>query len=188
MSKAKLYGQSLYTLAEKEGAADIILADLREIESVFREHPGYMKILDSPRMGREDLMNILNEDFFGKVHRYTLSFLKFLSERRMTRHISECLEEYERLYNESRNIFVVEVTTAKPLSDELAKKLVARLESKTGGSVILKKHIDESCIGGIIIDTGGKTIDSSLKSELAGLKQAMTGGTVEVGEENAGSK
>lgn len=174
MSKANIYGESFYTLAEKEGMADEILSELKSITELFKEHPDYVKILDSPQIEKDELMGILNEDFFGKVNRYTLNFLKLLCEKRMVHHIEECLEEYEKLYNEYNHIKVVSVTTARPMGEKLVEKLVEKLEAKTGGRIVLKKRVDESCIGGIIIETDGKRIDSSIKSELSDLKRTLT--------------
>ncbi len=173
MSVPKTYGESLHSLAREEGKAKEILAELKYISELFKEHPDYVKILDSPQIDRDELMEILNQDFFGKVNKYTLNFMKILCEKRMVHHIDECLREYERLYNENNNIKVVNITTAKPVSSSILEKLIFKLEEKTGGSIVLKKRVDESCIGGIIIEMDGKRIDSSVKSELSNLKKSL---------------
>lgn len=118
-------------------------------------------------------MEILNEDFFGKVHRYTMNFLKLLCEKHMVHYLDECLSEYERLYNKENNIHIVNITTAKPMKEELLTRLVRKLEKKTGGKIVLKKHIDESCIGGIIIETDENRIDTSIRSGLEDMKRAL---------------
>lgn len=174
MSNAKIYGSSLHTLAKEEELSEKILSELREISTLFKEHPDYVKILDSPQIARDELMKILDEDFFGKVSRYMLNFLKLLSEKRMVHCINECFTEYEKLYNEDNNIKVVNVTTAKHVSEELIEKIKRKLEEKTGGKIVIKRKVDESCIGGIIIETDGISIDSSIKKELDKMKCALT--------------
>lgn len=173
MSEAKIYGKSLHEVASEEGMAEEILSELLSIAELFRENPDYVKILDSPRIDRDELMEILNQDFFGRVKKYTLNFLKMLCEKRMVHHIDECVREYERLYNEDNNIKVVNVTTAKPMKEEIVNKLITKLEEKTGGNIVLKRRVDESCIGGIIIEMDGKQIDSSVKSGLGRIKKAL---------------
>lgn len=173
MLTAKIYGASLHSLAKEQGEAEKILSELRYISSLFKEYPDYVKILDSPRIGREELTEILNEDFSGKINRYTLNFLKLLCEKHMVRYIDECFKEYERLYNNDNNISVVTVTTAETLSEESAERLVKRLEEKTGGRVILKRRTDKSCIGGIIIETEGMKMDLSVKAELENIKRSL---------------
>ena len=173
MSEIKIYGESLHAAAKEDGVADIILSELKSISELFNKNPEYVQILDSPQIERSELMEILNQDFFGRVHKYTLNFLKILCEKRMVHYIGECLGEYERLYNADNNITVVNVTTAKPMSEEIAAKLITKLEKKTGGRIVLKRRVDESCIGGIIIESDGMRLDSSLRSELSNLKQTL---------------
>ena len=173
MSAPQTYGASLYDLAKDEGMSREILVDLAGIVSLFNEHPAYVKILDSPQIERDDLMEILNEDFLGKVNRYVLNFLKLLSEKHSVHHIGECFKTYEKLNNEDNSIKIVNVTTAKPIGKHLEEKLLQKLEKKTGGKVVLKMHVDKKCIGGIIIETDGIRIDSSIKSGLEDLKKAL---------------
>lgn len=173
MSVSTTYGESLHSLAKEEGMAEEILSELKYISSLFKEHPDYVKILDSPQINRDELMEILNQDFFGKVNKYTLNFLKILCEKHMVHHIDDCFKEYERLYNEDNNIKVVNITTAKPVSETIVEKLVTKLEEKTGGRIVLKRRVDERCIGGIIIEMDGMQIDSSVKSELSNLKRTL---------------
>ncbi len=175
MLVSKTYGESLHSLAKEEGMADEILSDLRYLSEMLDEHPDYVKILDSPQIERDELMEILDQDFFGRVNKYTLNFLKLLTEKHMVHHLDDCFKEYERLYNSDNNIKVVNVTTAKPMSETLLNKLISKLEEKTGGKIVLKKRVDESCIGGIIIESDGMRIDSSVKSELSNLKKALIG-------------
>lgn len=173
MSAAGNYGRSLFELASEEKIEDIVLDDLNGILDLFNDHSDYVKILDSPQIERDELMKILNEDFMGEIHRYTLNFLKILCEKHLVHDFSKCAEEYRKLYNKANNISIVNVTTARELSDSIAKKLEEKLKSRLGGKVVLKKRVDKSCIGGIIIEFDGKRIDSSLKTELANIRQAL---------------
>lgn len=171
---AKIYGSSLYALSKEEGLQEEILSELGYVLKLFQEHPDYVKILDSPQIDHGELMTVLNDDFFGEINRYTLNFLKLLSEKHMVHHLHECFKEYERLYNSENNITIVDVTTARPLKSELKNRLREKLESKIGGKIIIKEHIDESCIGGIIIETDEKRIDADIKTELDKIKRALT--------------
>ena len=173
MSDARIYGESLYELAKDEKISEEILSELKKLNTLFKEHPDYVKILDSPQIPRRELMSILNEDFFGRANGYMLNFIKLLSEKHMVHCLDECLKEFERQYNRYNNIRVVHVTTAKPMSETLAARLVKKLEKKTGGKIILKHKIDHSCIGGIIIKTDNMSIDASVINELNTLRKTI---------------
>lgn len=174
MSMAEIYCKSLYSLAYDEGKTELIYNDLKSVLSLFKENPDYVKILDSPQIGKSKQLGIIDEDFKGAVNEYTLNFLKVLCENRIVRCFDECFTVYEKQYNSDNNIKIVSVTTAKKLTPLLEEKLTKKLKAKMGGSIVLEKHVDETQIGGIIIETDGMRIDSSLKSELNNLKMALT--------------
>lgn len=170
----KTYGISLHALAKEEGLEEEILSELSTMSELFKKHPDYVKILDSPQIDRGELMTILNDDFVGRMHRYTLNFLKLLSEKHMVHHLHDCLKEYEHLYNRENNLHIVDVTTANEMSVSLIERLTCKLEEKTGGKVILKRHVDKSVLGGIIIETEDRQLDASLRAELGKMKKALT--------------
>lgn len=173
MSMPETYGKSLYSLAFDEGITDVIYTDLKNVNTLFKENPDYIKILDSPQIEKSKLLGIIDEDFRGSVNTYTLNFLKILCENRSVRYLSECFDVYKKQYNDDNNVKIVTITTAKPLSSVLEEKLLSKLEARYGGKVVLEKRVDESQIGGIIIEMDGMRIDSSLKSELDNLKKAL---------------
>lgn len=173
MEKQFVYGESIYSLAKDEGIEDKVLDELKGLSALFRENPDYVKILDSPRIDKKELMEILDTDFVSSVDRYTLNFVKVLSERHIVHTLDKCTEEYERLYNMDKNILVVIVTTAKPLNDDMTEKLAKKLEDKTGKRIILEKKTDKDIIGGIIIETDNVRIDKSLKNSLDEIKKIL---------------
>ncbi len=173
MPDTKIYGSSLYYLAKDDGITDIIFSELKEITKLFKENPDYVKILNSHQIEQDELINILNEDFRDNVNVYTLNFIKILSEKHIVHHIDECLKAYEKLYNIDNNIKIVKVITAKPISSIIEEKLIKKLSEKTGSKIVLRKLIDENCIGGIIIKMDGMIIDSSVKTSLLYLKKTL---------------
>lgn len=173
MSLSQTYGNSLYALSKDEGMADEIFSDIKMIVRLFNENPDYLKILNTKFIPKDELLKILNEDFSDRINKYTLNFIKLLCEKHLISHIDECLKAYEILYNKDNKIEIINVTTAKPLDDILEKKIIERMETKTGKKILLKKHIDEKCIGGIIIDMEDVRIDSSVKSQLSKLKKDL---------------
>ncbi len=57
--------------------------------------------------------------------------------------------------------------------DSLAKKLAATLKARVGKDVKLNVAVDDSLIGGLVVKVGSKMIDTSIRSKLANLQNAM---------------
>ena len=66
-----------------------------------------------------------------------------------------------------------EVTSAAALTAEQTAALASVLKAKIGKDVKLKTAVDETLIGGLVVKLGSTMIDTSVKSKLAALKNAM---------------
>ena len=75
--------------------------------------------------------------------------------------------------NASEHISNAKVTSAVQLTDEEKQKLKNKLESVYRGEVNIEYFIDETLIGGLIVDVDGKIMDGSLRSRLHDVKGVM---------------
>ena len=55
----------------------------------------------------------------------------------------------------------------------IVDKLAKTLKASVGKDVIINPSVDESLIGGLIVKVGSKMIDTSIKSKLGNLQNAM---------------
>jgi len=65
------------------------------------------------------------------------------------------------------------VTAAATLSNDQWVRLAETLKARVGKDVKLKVTTDESLIGGLVVKLGSTMIDTSIKSKLAALQNAM---------------
>ena len=74
---------------------------------------------------------------------------------------------------DARGEVTVDVTSAQALTQDQQTRLINTLHGKTGKTVKLNTRVDESLIGGMIVKLGSQMIDSSIRSKLASLQNAM---------------
>ena len=79
---ARVYGGSLYDLAAEEKLDGQIMEQMNEIRQIFRENPGYLKLLGEPAIPQDERMKLLDEAFGGQAEPYLLNFLKLLCEKK----------------------------------------------------------------------------------------------------------
>jgi F-type H+-transporting ATPase subunit delta len=91
----------------------------------------------------------------------------YLLDNKMTEHADAFINDLaEELYNQTGKL-VVEVTSARQLSDEARDNLVKYLqESGDAKTVELHESVDESLIGGLIAKTPSAELDISLRNTL----------------------
>ena len=68
----------------------------------------------------------------------------------------------------------VQVQSARPLSDASRAQVVEQLKSKLGFDPILVESVDESLVGGLIIQVGDTVYDSSLRTRIKTLAGRLT--------------
>lgn len=103
------------------------------------------------------------------------NLLKLLVRNRRLEMMGAVLNAVLDLYAQSRDEMVAHVTSAKKVSAAQTKEIVSILESKTGKKISLETRIDETLIGGVVIQYGSTLIDNSVKTKLDKMKRQLKG-------------
>ena len=82
---------------------------------------------------------------------------------------------FKRLAAENRGETTAEVVTARPLNDNQIAALKKQLRARAGREVAIETRIDPEILGGLIVKLGSQMIDSSIRTKLNRLAQAMKG-------------
>lgn len=167
---AATYGQAMYDLAREEGLAKDLLAELTALSRSFDSEPDFIRLLSSSNIPKEERVRILDDSFRGKVNPYVLNFLKVLTEKGYMKHFSGCCRVYRQQYNLDNGIMPVTAYTAVPLSDELRRKLTAKLSTVTGKTIELECRIDPETLGGVRLDFDGRQVDGTVRRRLEDIR------------------
>jgi F-type H+-transporting ATPase subunit delta len=87
--------------------------------------------------------------------------------------LGDVIDIFAKLMAEHRGEVTAEVTAARALSDGQQAALVSTLKAAIGREVKLNVTVDEGIIGGLVVRVGSKMIDTSIRSKLASLQNAM---------------
>lgn len=167
------YAKALFMLASEKECSEEYKAALEKIEEVFKENPLYLDFLYTFSIPLQERLDALEKAFSNFIPRDVLSFLKILCEKKHIREFHECAKYYYTLYNEIDKISNVKVTSAIELSDKEKSALKEKLEKKIGKTAIIEYIVDESILGGIVLETDGEIIDSSIKKHLKDIKDVI---------------
>ena len=160
------YGEALYSLAQDEGLSDIILDQLKVLNESFQQEPGFLRLLSSPNLTKQERCAIVDDSFKGKVHEYVLNLLKILTERSYTGHFGQCCAAYRDLYNQDNGILPVTAVTAVALNKDQSARLTEKMTRLTGKRIELTNRVDPSVLGGMRLDYDGKRVDDTVSHRL----------------------
>ena len=172
-SVEKVYADALFELCVEENTLEETFEELKALRAIFDDNPELPQLLSSPSMGESDKHAVIDNIFKGRVMDTTFNFLCVLADHGRVRFFDKIEEVFHGLYNDKKGILEVEVVTSEPLGSALEQKLKAKLENKSGKSVVIKKKVDKSIIGGIIIRYSDSEIDGSLRKRLDDLRKSI---------------
>ena len=168
-----VYGEALYELACSEGLDKAILDELKVLDESFHQEPGFVKLLCSHSVSKQERCQVLDDSFRGKVNQYLLNFLKILTEKGYMHHFTHCCEAYTRHYNEYHNILSVRAVTAVPLTDKQAQALTQKLTRMTGKTILLENRVDATCLGGVRLDYDGRRLDDTICHRMESIRELL---------------
>ncbi len=167
------YAKALFMLAcEKELREDYKLG-LETVSAVFSDNPQYIDFLGTFAVPLEERLAALESAFGDRIPRDVLSFLKILCEKKHIAEFSECANEYFTMYNEIGKISNAKVTSAVELTENEKAALLEKLEKSSGKKIVIDYVVDPEILGGLIVETDGKIMDSSLKKHLKDMKDVI---------------
>lgn len=170
---AKEYGAALFILACEENAKHEYFEAIKTVRSSIEENPELELLLASPSIPLGDRLSTVERVFGDSVPEHVLSYLQLICEKGRMACLMDSFEEYEALLLNSERISTAKVTSASPLTDEQKEKLKANLEKTCNCKVETEYFIDESLLGGLIVETDGKIMDKSLRRQLREIKDVM---------------
>ncbi len=95
------------------------------------------------------------------------SLAAYLMEERRAGDLDKIMREVERIRHDDHGVLEVDVTSARPLTAELAAQVKAMFDAKT---ITINASIDETLVGGAKIQAAGTLLDLSVRGQLNRLK------------------
>ena len=168
---AARYVKSLLQLAVEKNVLEDVHQDMLLFSKVVRESKPFELLLGSPIIKHDKKRDILQAIFKGKVSTLTLAIFDILTKKNREPLLPAIAEQFHNAYNEYKQIGKATVTTAVPLDDALRAQVNALVqELSKRNQVELTEKIDQSMIGGFVLNVGDRQIDASLKNKLKSLQ------------------
>jgi F-type H+-transporting ATPase subunit delta len=170
---AEAYAEALFQLASENDCLDETYCDLSSVSDIFDENPGFIDLLSSPTLSKEEKLSVLNKTFKddGSI---LFDFLCLLTERNRIRCISQIKNDFRNFYNQKNGIEEVTVTSSIPLSEDERCRLIVKLQNKLSKRIKLTEKVDKSLIGGVRLKYGDTLIDNSVASRIENIAEELT--------------
>lgn len=171
---ARVYAGAILQLAESQGDVDILFEELRNFADCVERDADLRNFVCSPIVNAEARRKTLENIFRGKRTDLFVDGLQVMNRKGRLGLISAVAEAYRLERDKLRNRTEVRVTSALPLTDELRSMLIEAASQRIGCDVDLVESVDESLIGGLVLQIGDEKWDASVATRLKRLGQSMS--------------
>jgi len=168
------YATALFEIAKHDKALGQVETDIAALEAALAESADLRELLASPIHTRDEqgraIAAIAAKMGLGKTVTNTLGLM---AQNRRLFVVPALLSQVKALIAADRGEVTAEVISAKPLTKAQTDSLAGTLKESVGKDVALDVTVDEDLIGGLVVKVGSRMIDTSIRSKLAKLQNAM---------------
>jgi F-type H+-transporting ATPase subunit delta len=177
---ATRYAKSLIDLATERGQLEEVNNDMRYLHQVCKTSREFVNLLKSPVFHADKKASVLEAVTNGHVGELTRSFNRLLITKAREINLPEIVDAFIEQYNKIKDVHVVKLITAKPVSEELKNDIIAKIKSTTPIQKIeLTTAVDESLIGGFVLEFDNNLVDASIARDLRDIKAQFEGNIYE---------
>jgi F-type H+-transporting ATPase subunit delta len=169
LTLARPYARAAFALA-RDGGKLSGWSDALGFAARVSADPRVATLLGHPRLGRDDAVALLAPEGADAAF---ADFLGLLFDNRRLALLPEISGLYDELRLESERVVKAKVTSAAALPAAELESIKAALKKRFGREVEVEAAVDESLIGGAVIDAGDVVIDGSLRGKLERLQTTL---------------
>lgn len=165
------YARALFMSAKEKMTEDQIYTEISAMGMVFDKYPEIEAALVSPSITDTEKEDLLSSVAGKKASEEVLNFIRFVIREKRVEYMPAIVRMYEHIYRKEKNIVISTLTSASELSKESFDS-IQNFISKISGSknIEVRSKIDNSIIGGFILDIENNRMDASIKGQLSNLK------------------
>ena len=175
MSDEKIqgYARAILAVASAESNGAQIEDEIYRFSQVLQSSEELKSTLSDASIPSARRQQIVEDLLDGQATQTTVALVSMIVAAGMGSDIKAIADRVIGLGAESRDKAVAEVYSVVDLSSDQQQRLAAALKSATGKDVEMKVIIDESVMGGLLVQIEDEVIDGTVRTRLKQLREAF---------------
>ncbi len=167
---ATRYAKSLIDISLEQNQLETTYADMLTLQQICKGNKDFVQVLKSPVIKPTTKQKIVAAVTDGKVGQLVSSFNNLIITKGREANLPEVVNTFIQQYKEYKGIKTVTLTTASEISKEAKENIISKMHSD-GNNVELETIVDESIIGGFVLQTGNNLVDASIAYDLKAIQK-----------------
>jgi len=165
------YAQAIFDLALENNEVEQWGQDLEVVSEAFQDSD-FAALMKHADMSAADKRAATGSVLAG-VNAMVRNLVDLLVSKGSVDSIADVYTSYTELLDQHLGRQRVEVTTAIALDEAEANRITSFVSELVRREVVLTTKVDESILGGLVIQIGDRLLDGSTKARLDGLKNRL---------------
>ncbi len=167
----KRYAQAIFELALENGQVDQWAEDLALVAEVFQD-PQFDALLKHADVPAAEKLRATESVLTG-VNPLIRNMVDLLVSKGMVDAIPDAYAGYTELLDQHLGRQRVEVTSAVQLDDAEVERVTRFVADLVRREVVITTKVDESILGGVVIQIGDRLLDGSTQARLNHLREQL---------------
>lgn len=173
MAIADVYADALYALAREADTVNEVRAELEELVKLLELEPDFRTFLTSGAIDDDRRMASLEKMFRGQLSDLVLNTLLVMVRHERGGVLPSLLRCFVLNVEEARKQVEVKATTAVELNEGQRAEIVTLAQSLSGREPLVEYVVDESLLGGLVLQIGDWRFDNSLRRQLRQMRAQL---------------
>ena len=168
------YALALYELSKEKNQTEEFVSNMTSFKKIYSSNKEFRNFIKNPTYSAENQKMVFDKIFSAmNLNKLVKNFFSILIIKKRIFFLDQIIEEFLKLISIKRG----EISGILISSKRIDKKTILDIEKEISENIKhpikLKFKIDESLIGGIIIQIGSLMIDTSIKNKLQKYRKLM---------------
>lgn len=169
---AARYAKSLMDIALEQNKLEAIYNDMLGLKSVFNQSRDFVMLMKSPIVKADAKFTVVKAITEGKIDVMTEGFINLIINKGREFFLQEIVNAFIAQYKVQNKINDVKLTTAVALDEEMKNGLKTKIATQFQDMTIdLSTEVDESLLGGFILEANNNVFDASIIRDLKDIKK-----------------
>jgi F-type H+-transporting ATPase subunit delta len=169
---ARVYAEALFEAGKDKGSLDAIQSQLAQFADAVDGNRELQVFLFSPYLSSAEKQEGLRRAI-SDAEPELMNFLGLLVEKHRMPEIFRIRRELDELWKKENRRLDVTVVSAVDLDPAVVDRIGEEVERQTGEEVELSSRVDDSILGGIVLQVGNMILDASIRSRLEKLRKTV---------------
>jgi F-type H+-transporting ATPase subunit delta len=173
---ARRYATALADVAIERREQNEVKAEIDGWTQLVESNPQLKEVFANPTIPYDQKRQVLEELIArSRVRDTTAGFLRVLLKNQRLAQLKDIAERYKSALDDRAGVVAADITTARPVPDDIREALRDSLATYTGKTVRLTFDTDPAIIGGVVARIGSTIFDGSVQSQLERLAGNLVG-------------